>query len=86
MFASTLNGITASVRSVSFIVVVLNAKLTRLIEKTVRNEIARQECHFLLVRTHKHWTSIAVLTVQAETSLSYTFQQSMQVNRNINLW
>ena len=31
LFASTLNGITASVRCVSFIIVVLNAKLTRLI-------------------------------------------------------
>ena len=30
-FVSTLNGITASVRCVSFIIVVLNAKLTRLI-------------------------------------------------------
>ena len=31
LFASTLNRITASVRSVSSIIVVLNAKLTRLI-------------------------------------------------------
>ena len=31
LFASTLNGITASVRCVSSIMVVLNAKLTRLI-------------------------------------------------------
>ena len=31
LFASTLNGITASVRCVSSIIVVLNAKLTRLI-------------------------------------------------------
>ena len=31
LFASTLNGITASVRCVSFIIVVLKAKLTRLI-------------------------------------------------------
>ena len=32
LFASTLNGITASVRCVSSIIVVLNAKLTQLIE------------------------------------------------------
>ena len=31
LFASTLNGVTASVRCVSSIIVVLNAKLTRLI-------------------------------------------------------
>ena len=31
LFASILNGLTASVRCVSFIIVVLNAKLTRLI-------------------------------------------------------
>ena len=31
LFASTLNGITASVRCVSSIIVVLNAKLTQLI-------------------------------------------------------
>ena len=31
LFASTLNGITTSVRCVSSIIVVLNAKLTRLI-------------------------------------------------------
>ena len=31
LFASTLNGITASVRCVSSMIVVLNAKLTRLV-------------------------------------------------------
>ena len=41
---------------------------------------------FLLVETHKRITSIAVLTVHAETSLAYTFQRSMQANKNINLW
>ena len=30
--------------------------------------------------------SIAVLTVHAKTSQLYTFQRSMQANRNINLW
>ena len=43
LFASTLNGITASVRCVSSVIVVLNAKLPRLVaarvnERTVRNE------------------------------------------------
>ena len=74
LFASTLNGIAASVRCVSSIIAVLNAKLSQ------------QECHLLLVETHKHLTSIAVLTVHAKTSLLYTFQRSMQANRNINLW
>ena len=41
---------------------------------------------FWLVEPHKHLTSIAVLTVHAKTSLLYTFQRSMQANRNINLW
>ena len=55
-------------------------------KKTVRNEEERQERRFLLVETHKRCTSIAVLTVHAETSLLYTFQWSMKANRNINLW
>ena len=55
-------------------------------KKTVRNEEARQERRFLLVEAHKHLTSIAVLTVHAETNLLYAFQRSMQANRNINLW
>ena len=58
LIASTLNRITASVKCVSSMIVVLNAKLTRLIarnqKKTVRNDEARQECRFLLVETHKH--------------------------------
>ena len=54
-------------------------------KKTVRNGKARRECRFLLVETHKHLPSVAVLTVQAKTSL-YTFQQSMKANKNINLW
>ena len=74
MFASALNGITASVKCVSSIIVVLNAKLRRAeTKKTVKNEEARQEGRFLLVETHKHLTSIAVLAVHVETSLLYTF-------------
>ena len=47
LFASTLNGVTASVRCVSSIIVVLNAKLTRLIaapqtQRTVRNKKVRK--------------------------------------------
>ena len=50
LFASTLNGITASVRCVSSMIVVLDTKFARLIaahanKKTVRNEEARQQCH-----------------------------------------
>ena len=42
-------------------------------KKTVSNEEARQKCRFSLVETHKRLTSIAVLTVHAETSLLYSF-------------
>ena len=54
LFVSTLNGITVSVGCVPSIIVILNAKLTRLIaahvsKKTVRNEEVRQECRALLV-------------------------------------
>ena len=70
LFASTLIGMTASVRCVPSIIVVLNAKLTRLIaalaNKNDRNAKVRQECRFLLVETHKHLTSIAVLTEHAK--------------------
>ena len=92
LFVSTLNGITASIRCVSSFIVVLNAKLTQLIvahankKKTVRNKKARRECRFLLVETHKHLTSMTVFTVHAKTSLLYTFQRSMEANKNINLW
>ena len=65
----------ASVRRVSSIIVVLNAKLTRLIAAHT-NKKARQECRFLLVETHRHLTSIAVLTVPARTSQLYTLQRS----------
>ena len=49
LFASTLNGIPASVRSEFSIIVVLNAKLTRLLartKKTVRNEEADKSAVF----------------------------------------
>ena len=57
LFASTLNGIPVSVRCVSSMMVVLNAKFARLHaahanKKTVRNEEARQECRVLPVKTH----------------------------------
>ena len=91
LFASTLNGITASVRCVSSIVVVLNVKLARLIaahatKKDSEKWKSSKEYRFLLVETHKHLTFIAVFTVHAKASLLYTFQRSMQTNRNINLW
>ena len=86
MFASSA----ASVRCVSSMIVVLNAKFALYYlqrtqtKKTVRNEKARKDGHFLLVKTHKNLTSIAALTVHTKTSLLYTFQQSIQANRNIN--
>ena len=52
----------------------------------MRNKEARQENSFLLFETHKRLTSIAILTVHAETSQLYMFQQSMQANRYISLW
>ena len=55
-------------------------------KKSVRNEEARPQCRVLLVEAHWRLTFIAVLTVHAKTSLLYTFQRSMQANRNINLW
>ena len=92
MFASTLNGITASVGCVSSILVVLNAKLTQLIaahtnkKDSEKQRSPSREPFFAIVEKHKHLTSIAVLTVHTNTSLVYTFQRSMQANRNINLW
>ena len=57
LFTSTLDGISASVKCVSSMIVVLNAKFARLLvahanKKTVRIEEARQECRVLLVKTH----------------------------------
>ena len=90
MFASTLNGITASVRCVSSIIVVLNAKMTKLIaahanKKHGKKRRSSTRMPFLLVETHKHVTSIAVLTAHVKAILLNTFQRSMQANKNINL-
>ena len=75
LFPSSLYGIAASVRHVSSIIVVLNAKLARLIAAHAnKNGVKRRiptRVPFLLVETHKRSTSIAVFTVQAETSLLY---------------
>ena len=91
LFASTLDGIPISVKCVSSMIVVLNAKFADYLrrtqtKKTVRNKKARQECRVLLVKTHWRLTFSAVLAVHAKTSQLYTFQRSMQANRNINLW
>ena len=85
LLASILNAITASVRCVSSMIVILNAKLARLVaahanKKDDEKRKSPTRVPFLLVETHRRLTSIAVLI---ETSLSYSFQQS---NRNINLW
>ena len=45
----------------------------------------RESAVFLLVKTHKHLTAIAVLTVRIKMSLLYTFQRSLQAIRNIRL-
>ena len=50
LFASTLNGITASVRCVSSVIVVLNAKLAQLI--TAHANKKPKEGPLLLVETH----------------------------------
>ena len=55
-------------------------------KKAVKAEEPRQQCRVLLIKTQRRLTSIAALTVHAETSLLYTFQRSRQANRNINLW
>ena len=39
----------------------------------VKNEEPDKSAVFLLVKTHKYLTSIAVLTVHAKSSLLYTF-------------
>ena len=76
----------------SSIIVVLNTKFTGLIaahvnRKTVEMKKPDKSIVFLLVITHGCLTTIAVLTVHAETSLLYyTLQRSMQANININLW
>ena len=75
----------------SSIIVVLNAKFHRLIvaqanQQKSEKRKSQTRVPFLLVETHKHLNFIAVLTVHTKTSLLYTFQPSMQANRNINLW
>ena len=53
LFTSTLNGKPASVRCVSSMVAVLNAKFALLLAAHAnKNEKARQECRHLLVETH----------------------------------
>ena len=57
LFASTLNGITASVRCASSIIVVLNTKLERLIaahKKAGEQRRSPAKVPFLLVAAHKH--------------------------------
>ena len=76
LFASALNRIAASVRCVSSMIVVLNAKLTdylRRMQTKTDDEKRRSPAKvtFLLVETHRHEVSIAVLTMHAEASLLY---------------
>ena len=57
LFASTLDRIPISVRCVSSMIVVLNAKFALLLathanKKTVRTEEARLQCRVLLVEAH----------------------------------
>ena len=79
LFASDLDRIHISVRCVSSMIVVLNAKFALLLaahanRKHSEKQKVRGECRFLLVGTPKHLTSMAVFTVHAKTSLLYTFQ------------
>ena len=62
LFASTLNGMTASVRCVSSIIVILNAKLTQLIAAHANKKDDRKRRNptrvvFLLFGKHKCRTS-----------------------------
>ena len=86
LFASTLDRIPASVRCVSSMTVVLNAKFAAHANKnTMRTEEAQLQNHVLLVKTYRRSIFIAVFTVHAKTSLLYIFQQSMQASKNVNL-
>ena len=67
--------------SIIFVLITCGARKQK---KTVKTKEARQECRVSLIKTHRRVTSISVLTVHAETSQLYTFQRSMQANRNIN--
>ena len=63
---------------VSSIIVVLNAKLSRLVAARVdKQDVEKRRSPtkgpFSLVETHEHWTSIAVLTVHAESSLLFYY-------------
>ena len=80
LFASTLNGIPVSVRCVSSIIVVLNAKFARLLavhankkDGEKRRNPTRVPC-FPSLNTLK-FNFYRILTVHTETSLSYTFQR-----------
>ena len=69
----------------------LKAKLFRLIathanEKDNAKRKSPKRVPFFASEIHKHSISIAALTVHAKMSLLYTFQRSMQADRNINLW
>ena len=91
LFVSTLDRIPISVRCVSSMIVVLNAKFALLLaahanKKYGENEEARPQCRVFLVETHWRLTFITVFTVRAKTSLLSTFHRSMQANRNTNLW
>ena len=75
MFASTLDGIAASVRCVSSMIVILKLNYPvscgALEQKDGETRKSSTKVPFLLNDDHKHLTSIAVLTVHAETSLLY---------------
>ena len=88
LFASTLNGVTGSVRCVSSIIVVLNVKLTRLIAAHANKKDGekRKSSKSAVFCKHMKILLLSVLTPQAKTNLLYTFQRSMQANKNINLW
>ena len=66
LYVCTLNGIPASVRCVSSIIVVLNAKFARLLAAHANKKAGEKRRSPTRVKTHKHSIFIAVLTVHAK--------------------
>ena len=91
LFAPTLNRILASVKYVSFMMVVLNAKFARLLAVHSNKKAGENRRSLITVPC---FASRNTLTFNFYRSLhsarknesTYTFQRSMQANRNINLW
>ena len=81
LFASTLNRIPISVRCVSSMLVVINAKFARLLAVPTNSKYGekRRSPAVLLVETYRS------LYCARKTSLLYIFQRPMQANKNLTL-